>query len=196
MRDDMYRWPMRLATSAAYGTSEKASDAGPVAVLRMGNISSTGRIDVNNLKYMELSDKEFERYTVRRGDILFNRTNSADLVGKTAVYRGEAPMAFAGYLVRLRLAPDADPEYLGALLNSQWAKTILRAMCKSIVGMANINANELQNIVVMVPPVDLQRQFADTTHAVLAREGIHESALGYHDELFASLQQRAFSGAL
>ena len=193
-------WPMRsirsIATSAAYGTSEKASDAGPLAVLRMGNLSSTGRIDLNNLKYMKLSDREFERYTVRRGDILFNRTNSADLVGKTAVYREDGPMAFAGYLVRLRLAPDADPEYLGALLNTRWAKTILRAMCKSIVGMANINANELQNIVVMVPPIDLQRKFADITRAVLARNGIHESALACHDELFASLQHRAFSGAL
>ena len=127
---------------------------------------------------------------------MFNRTNSADLVGKTAVYRGDVPMAYAGYLVRLRMDGGNDPEYLAALLNTGWAKSTFRGMCKSIVGMANINANELQNLLVMLPPQDLQVEFGRRVSHVIDRERSHRAALTSHDELFVSLQHRAFSGQL
>ena len=67
-------------------------------------------------------------------DVLFNRTNSAELVGKTAVYRSPEPMAYAGYLVRLRPGPHVEAEYLGAFMNLPGTKRVLRSMCKSIIG--------------------------------------------------------------
>ena len=89
---------------------------------------------------MDLSEREHERYTVRLGDVLFNRTNSAELVGKTAIFRETRSMAFAGYLIRLRVTGNNHPEYLAGFMNTPYAKRVLRGMCKSIVGMANINA--------------------------------------------------------
>ena len=109
-------WTIRkigdLLESATYGTSEKSSTAGEFPVLRMNNITRTGETDLTDLKYMDLKPRDFERYLVKTGDVLFNRTNSAELVGKTAIFRHSEQMAYAGYLVRLRTNIDNDPEYL------------------------------------------------------------------------------------
>ncbi|TLF81267.1 restriction endonuclease subunit S [Nocardia cyriacigeorgica] len=191
-------WPVRtigdLTESATYGTAEKAAPSGPIPVLRMNNITYAGRMDLRDLKY--LASEPPERYMVRAGDILFNRTNSAELVGKTAVFTGNAPMAYAGYLIRLRANCDNDPDYISSFLNTSYSKRVLRAMCKSIVGMANINAKELKSIRVPQPPYELQRIFAHRLRQLRSQEATHRSHLAHLDTLFSSLQSRAFRGEL
>ncbi|EKK0321601.1 restriction endonuclease subunit S, partial [Escherichia coli] len=136
-----------LVDSVNYGTSAKASiDSGEYPILRMGNITYQGRWDFTDLKYLDLSVKEKDKYLVKEGDLLFNRTNSKELVGKTAVYEEDRPMAFAGYLIRVRPNSIGNNYYISGYLNSIHGKITLMNMCKSIVGMANINAQELQNI--------------------------------------------------
>ncbi|EFD0717882.1 restriction endonuclease, partial [Escherichia coli] len=136
-----------LVDSVNYGTSAKASiDSGEYPILRMGNITYQGRWDFTDLKYIDLSVKEKDKYLVKEGDLLFNRTNSKELVGKTAVYEEDRPMAFAGYLIRVRPNSIGNNYYISGYLNSIHGKITLMNMCKSIVGMANINAQELQNI--------------------------------------------------
>ncbi len=192
------RWPIGrirdLLESASYGTSEKAGPTGDYPVLRMNNVTTAGEIDLSDLKFMSLPDAARERYTVRRGDVLFNRTNSADLVGKSALYRGTEAMAYAGYLVRLRVNRDNLGEYLAAFLNSAYAKAELRRMCKSIIGMANINASEIQAMPIAQPPLSLQRSFARRAAAVDGLKSSHRASLAQLDALFASLQHRAFRG--
>jgi type I restriction enzyme S subunit len=194
------RWPVvklgSMLESAQYGTSTKADIIGEFPVLRMGNVTSDGRVDLRDLKYMDLSPVGQRKYLVKRGDILFNRTNSADLVGKTAIVRETRPLAFAGYLVRLRVLPEHDPEYLAAFLNSRYSKRLLRMMCKSIIGMANINAREVQSILVGVPPRRLQQQFAKRVASTEAARATYMRGSEQLDELFTSLQQRAFAGEL
>lgn len=185
-----------LVASADYGTSEKSSDSGDIAVLRMNNITYGGDLDLGDLRYMNLRPEKFDRYTVRTGDVLFNRTNSAELVGKTAVYRGSVPMAYAGYLVRLRVGDRHQPDYLSGVLNSRYGKATLRGMCKSIVGMANINAKEVQRIRVPIPSPSDQEAYKCRLAAIRRqrdRQVIGQSNL---DELFAALQSRAFRGEL
>ncbi|WP_084685923.1 restriction endonuclease subunit S [Nonomuraea coxensis] len=184
-----------LIESATYGTSQKAHTAGDFPVLRMGNLTAQGRIDLSSLKYLPTSEVG-ERHIVRKDDILFNRTNSADLVGKTAVFRENTPMAYAGYLVRVRTNPQNHPEYISAFLNSRYGKKILRNMCKSIVGMANINARELQSIRIPAPPLKLQQEFAQRLQATEQQRAAHVSHLEALDELFSSLQAKAFRGEL
>ncbi|EJH8447264.1 restriction endonuclease subunit S, partial [Escherichia coli] len=135
-----------LVDSVNYGTSAKASiDSGEYPILRMGNITYQGRWDFTDLKYLDLSVKEKDKFLVKEGDLLFNRTNSKELVGKTAVYEEDRPMAFAGYLIRVRPNSIGNNYYISGYLNSIHGKITLMNMCKSIVGMANINAQELQN---------------------------------------------------
>jgi type I restriction enzyme S subunit len=185
-----------LLESATYGTSSKAGDKGDVAVLRMNNITRTGDIDLSQLKYMDLGPAERDRYMVQVGDVLFNRTNSADLVGKTAIVRDPTPMAYAGYLVRLRVNARNHAEYLASFLNSRYAKTKLRSMCKSIIGMANINASEVKAMRIAEPPLALQQDFARRIAAVEKLKPAHRASLAQLDALFASLQHRAFRGEL
>jgi type I restriction enzyme S subunit len=127
---------------------------------------------------------------------LFNRTNSAELVGKTAVFHEDEPYAFAGYLVRLRVNGKADPEYISSYLNSPYGKTILRGMCRSIIGMANINAKELRSIDIPIPPVELQQKFAQHCRNVRKSKEKQLSHLAELNALFTSLQDRAFRGEL
>jgi type I restriction enzyme S subunit len=185
-----------LAAETQYGTSEKASETGPLPVLRMNNLTYDGRMDLASLKYMDLKASDFAKYTVVAGDMLFNRTNSPDLVGKTAVYRGQSPMAFAGYLVRLRANAEGNTDYISAVLNSAYGKATLRGMCKSIIGMANINAKELCKISLPIPPRQLQDAFSNRLAEVNKERPKFEAAIAESNTLFASLQHRAFRGEL
>ena len=186
-----------LLESANYGTSKKADiEKGAFPVLRMNNITYEGAWNFTSLKYMDLEDKELPKHLVHKGQILFNRTNSKELVGKTAVFREETPMAFAGYLVRGITNELADPEYIGAYMNTPQTKQRLRNMCKNIVGMANINAQEFQKVPIQKPPLTLQQRFAAIVDQVEAQKARMRTQLTELDTLFAALQQRAFNGEL
>ncbi len=193
-------WPVSsigdLLERAQYGTSAKAGTIGELPVLRMGNITSNGYIDFSDLKYLDLTERERDKYLVRPGDVLFNRTNSPDLVGKSAIFRSREEYAYAGYLIRLRTLPGNNPEYLAAFLNSAYAKTVLRSMCKSIIGMANINAREIQAMRIPVPPGALQDDFADLIQSVEDAKVPQGRSLTELGQLFAALQSRAFRGEL
>lgn len=191
-------WPIRcvgdLLESANYGTSGKAGGVGKWPILRMGNLTTEGHLDLSELKYIDLSPAEVPKYTVEKGDVLFNRTNSSDLVGKTALYNLDQRMAYAGYLVRLRVAEPVAPEFLAVFMNLAYTKKVLRGMAKSIVGMANINAKEVQTITLPVPDVSLQHEFASRVKGINRTKVIHQSALVELEALFSSLQSKAFEG--
>lgn len=194
-------WPVGsirdLIVDAKYGTSQKADvEVGSYPVLRMGNLTYLGRIDPTDLKYLDLKDNEIEKYTVRRGDILFNRTNSRELVGKTAVVMADEVYAYAGYLVRSRTNSRANPHYISAFLNSTFGKATLQGMCKSIIGLANINAQEFQNIRIPVPPFCLQNRFGAVLERTEATRQLLQADLRNAADLFAALSQRAFRGEL
>jgi type I restriction enzyme S subunit len=185
-----------LLEETQYGTSDKAGDKGKYPILRMGNITSHGTMDFENLKYIDLDERHVERFTVRRGDILFNRTNSAELVGKTAVYDRDEPFAFAGYLVRARAKHGVSPYYISGYLNSIHGKATLRGMAKSIVGMANINAREMAAIPILLPDSDVQRLYEKAVLSIGQTRAVLQRHLISLNVLFSSLQSRAFSGEL
>ena len=191
-------WPMGtirdLAADVRYGSSSKAGAQGEFPILRMNNITYTGSWNFGDLKYIDLSKKDQAKYLVHQGELLFNRTNSKELVGKTAVYREATSMAFAGYLIRVRTNELANPEYISAYLNSRHGKLTLESMCKSIVGMANINAQEMQDIKIAIPPRKLQDRYAGIVHRTLKHRSKHVLADNSANKLFGSLSQRAFRG--
>lgn len=184
-----------LVDSAKYGSSAKASETdGEYPILRMGNLTYQGGLDFTELKYIDLDATEEAKYLVHKGDLLFNRTNSKELVGKTAVYDRDRPMAFAGYLVRVRANEDGNNYYISGYLNSTHGKQTLQGMCKSIVGMANINAKELQSIRILRPPVALQRDYEVLVKAVKKSLEKHLDSEKELSNLFSALSQKAFSG--
>lgn len=186
-----------LVDTANYGSSAKASEAaGEFPILRMGNITYSGAIDFSDLKYVDLSKKDLPKYLVGRGDLLFNRTNSKELVGKAAVYDREDVAVIAGYLVRVRMNEKGNSYYVSGYLNSSHGKSTLQGMCKSIVGMANINAQEMQDIKILLPPVEVQNKYAAIFQETKQRLKIHGQSEGSLTLLFSSLSQKAFRGEL
>ena len=126
-----------------YGTAAKSCDHGDVPVIRMGNLQS-GSIDWQNLVYSS-SKVEIEQYSLNSGDVLFNRTNSPELVGKSAIYRGEQSALFAGYLVRVnQIEKIATGSYLSYFLNSPVARAHGNTVKTDGVNQSNINATKLQ----------------------------------------------------
>jgi type I restriction enzyme S subunit len=105
-------------------------------------------------------------------------------------------MAYAGYLVRAVPKPETDIEFSAAYLNSEHGKKTLLNMCKSIVGMANINAQEMRSIPIPLPPSELQKKFGDIVRAVESRRELHHKATAEAEILFQSLQHRAFIGQI
>jgi type I restriction enzyme S subunit len=191
------RWPIGrigdLLAEVKYGTAAKANEAGlGMPILRMGNLTYDGQIDLTNLKHVVLPARDIQKYTTKRGDILFNRTNSKDLVGKTAVVSTDVPMAIAGYLIRSRVNAAGNPYYISAYLNSSHGKTVLKNMCKSIVGMANINAKEMQRIPIALPDIALQNLFEQKLMKISQQKTAFENAAKESAMLFNALQQRAF----
>ena len=148
-----------IVTEVRYGSSRPAVDGGKYPYLRMNNITYGGELDLSDTKHIDIPDNELDKCTVRRGDVLFNRTNSKELVGKTCVYDRDEMMVLAGFVIRIRVKDRILPEFLSAFLNTDFSKQMLLGMCKTAIGQANINAQELQNIGLYLPPVELQRRF-------------------------------------
>jgi len=155
-----------IITDVRYGTSKPAVEGGKYPYLRMNNLTADGHLDLNELKYIDIPDNEIEKCVVRKGDLLFNRTNSIELVGKTAVFDLPEDMVIAGYIIRVRLNGRLLPEVLSQYMNLEALKSILRSMAKGAVNQANINAQELQSIKVYVPDIELQKQFIDMKEQV------------------------------
>ncbi|MGG3781159.1 restriction endonuclease subunit S, partial [Schinkia azotoformans] len=153
-----------VVSEVKYGTSKPATIGGKYPYLRMNNITYEGQLDLTDLKFIDIPDKEIEKCVVRKGDVLFNRTNSKELVGKTCVFNIDTPMVIAGYIIRVKVNEKVIPEYLSTFLNLKYSKNILFEMCKAAIGQANINAQELQDIEIIIPPMSLQLKFLDLLH--------------------------------
>lgn len=155
-----------ITTDVRYGTSKPAVEGGKYPYLRMNNITYSGYLNLENLKYIDIEGEELEKCIVRKGDVLFNRTNSAELIGKTCVFNIEEPMIIAGYIIRIRLNKEVLPIYLSMFLNSNYGKGLLRGMAKGAVNQANINAQELKSINIAIPSIELQNQFSTFVNQV------------------------------
>ena len=148
-----------IVSDVRYGSSRQASSDGKYPYIRMNNITYGGELDLTDLKRINIPDNELAKCTVRKGDVLFNRTNSKELVGKTCLYDRDETMVLAGFVIRVRMNEKATPEFLVQYMNLPYMKELLLSMCKAACGQANINAQELQNIPIYIPPVDIQKRF-------------------------------------
>ena len=182
-----------LTEDIKYGTSLPSTPNGQYGYLRMNNITEDGKLNIENLKYIDVPEKDFAKCVVKKGDVLFNRTNSVELVGKTCVYELDYAMVIAGYIIRVRTKKDIlNPIFLSSFLNLNSTKKLLRNIAKGAVNQANINAKELQNIDIPLPPLALQNQFADFVAEVDKSQLAIKKSLEELETLKKSLMQAYF----
>ena len=165
----------------------------------MGNIQD-GKFDWGSLVYTDDKD-EIAKYLLQHNDVLFNRTNSPELVGKTAIYKSEMPAIFAGYLIRIRRNERLlDGEFLNYFLNSQIAIDYGKTVVISSVNQANINGTKLKSYPIPAPSLKDQKaivkELNDTREETQRLAFLYQRKLLALDELKKSLLNQAFSGAL
>lgn len=188
-----------ICSSLKYGTSKKSSDDGKVVVLRMGNLQN-GEIDWSNLAYTS-DEEDIKKYLLKSGDVLFNRTNSPELVGKTSIYRGEMPAIYAGYLIKLDYEKNiVVGDYLNYYLNSSKAKEYYMQVKTDGVSQSNINAKKIGEFEIPLPTLPEQHEIVRLIDDLLARERsaqqATEQALASIDLMKKSILARAFRGEL
>ena len=145
-----------IAYDLMYGTSEKSSRLGKVPVLRMGNINREGGLDWKDLVYSN-NEEDIEKFKLLHNDLLFNRTNSSEWVGKTAIYKGERPAIYAGYIIRLRTI-FVNADYINFVMNSQYHRNWCNDVKTDAVNQSNINAQKLSFFRVPLPPIEEQKR--------------------------------------
>lgn len=186
------------ALSFNYGSSTKSSQTGDVPVLRMGNIQD-GILDWDNLVFT--SDKEeISKYALKKGDVLFNRTNSPELVGKTALYNGERPAIFAGYLIRIKCSDKMLPEYLTYCLNSPEGREYCWQVKSDGVSQSNINAKKVAAFMLRIPCIDEQKEAVRLIAAAFRKISVISTETGNASKLLetcdGAVLAKAFSGKL
>jgi type I restriction enzyme S subunit len=188
-----------LSSGVEYGTSAKSTDTGLIPVIRMGNMQN-GKIDWNDLKYTD-DQEEIYQYILKEGDVLFNRTNSPELVGKTVYYRGERPALFAGYLIRINhIRKLVSGEYVNYFLNSHSAKVYGAFVKTDGVNQSNINGQKLSNYPFPICSFEEQKQIVQEIESRLSVcdkvEATIQESLEKAEALRQSILKQAFEGKL
>lgn len=151
-----------------YGTSNKASKTKTgYPVLRMNNIID-GTLDISDLKYINtLKESEIKNLKLEKGDLIFNRTNSKELVGKMCVFDEDKTYIFASYLIKLKIDTNKiSPYYVNYLFNSPILRTQIDATSRQVTGQANINTDELSNFLIPLPPLNIQNELVNRLNKI------------------------------
>jgi len=189
-----------LCPVVQYGSSAKTNDdESGVPVLRMGNLIN-GKLDFSNLKFLSHKHEEFPLLHLSGGDILFNRTNSAELVGKCAVYRGSPePCSFASYLIRLKTV-GVRPELLSGYINSPYGRAWVASVVSQQVGQANVNGTKLKALATPLPPqaeqAEISRQIHQANRMIDTVSATFDETSGQLSTLNQSILAKAFRGDL
>ncbi|RJP29082.1 MAG: restriction endonuclease subunit S [Candidatus Omnitrophota bacterium] len=186
-----------------YGTAKKCfKEKKKHPVLRIPNVVQ-GYIDLDDLKYADLDKKEYESLKLEPGDILLIRSNgSVSLVGRTALVTDkEESMAYAGYLIRLRVNKELIlPEFLQYQFQSYAMRLQIELPARSTSGVNNINSEEVKNLQISLPPIDEQEEIVKRLKSSFAfiekNENEFNKAKGYTDKLEQSILAKAFRGEL
>ena len=161
-----------------YGLSDKASkDSSGVPILRINNIKRS-RVDISDMKYVPPNLKSIGKYFLQCGDILLNRTNSKELVGKTAMFSLQGNYVFASYLIRIVLNQEvADARYINYIFASRIIRSQIDMISRQVLGQANINVEELKSLQFPLPPIVEQKKIATAIDNIYSQvDGINQGA--------------------
>jgi len=178
-------------------TAEQNQDGHGYPVTRIETIS-TGVINRDRVRYVDLDDSEVNKWRLEPGDILFSHINSESHIGKTAIYKGQPDPLIHGMNLLL-MRPDAKqvkPEYLFAVLNTDSVRAAYRQKCKRAVNQASLNQKDISSLEVTVPSIDAQNRFCLLAGNLLQQVEAQQKATEKVEKLFDNLLYRAFTGDL
>ena len=181
-----------LLSEIQYGISESLEEVGDVPVLRMNNLQN-GRLDINDLKYYSPKNNELEKFILDKGDVLFNRTNSYELVGKVSIFNEEAIYSFASYLIRLKTSGNRlDSRFLNFYLNSAIGLSKIRKYRTPGVSQSNINAQNIKSVPIPLAYIKIQKKIMDKIDNIQTNEDSLISQISASQSLQKSLINQIF----
>lgn len=178
-----------------YGISLRGSSSGRYPILRMNNLID-GKIDFSDLQFVNLNKNIFDKFRLNDGDILFNRTNSYDLVGKTSLFNLKAEFVFASYLIRLIANENVHAGFLNYYLNWGNSQKRLKMLATRGVSQSNISATKLKSFLVAIPRFDIQKNIAEYIFSLDQKIESEQSKKQALDQLFKSLLQNLMTGKI
>jgi len=181
---------------AQYGLSVRGLSKGQYPILRM-NCQLNGQVHLNDLQYVNLGKDIFEKFKMDDGDILFNRTNSWELVGRTAIYHSNATVVFASYLIRLKLDEEKiNPDFLNHYFNMDATQQRLKSLASRGVSQSNISASKLKTFQMPVLRLDEQLQIVKILCAIDQKITLHSSQKSALQDLFRTMLNKLMTGEI
>lgn len=182
-----------LVKKLQYGISESVTEKPDgIPILRMNNLSK-GKIEFDDLKYYKPENGELEGFLLQEGDILFNRTNSFDLVGKVSLFKGEGVYSFASYLIRIQIENKIlMPEFLNFYLNTAIGLAKIRKFRTPGVSQSNINAQNLKKLDLPLPSIELQMRLMNKINQFELVENIANEKIDHSRALQKNLINQIF----
>lgn len=186
-----------VALNTQYGMSVRGQPSGAYPILRM-NCQEDGKVHYRNLQFVDLDIKTFESFKLNIGDLLFNRTNSIELVGRMAIVESDRLAVFASYLVRLTVDDNRClPAYLNYFMNWPVTQSEIKKLASRAVGQANINASKLRTVQFPLPPtLDEQKEIIEILGAIDQKIDLHKRKKAVLEELFKSLLHKLMTGEI
>lgn len=185
-----------VAVSTQYGLSMRGGTSGAYPILRM-NCQQDGKVHYRDIQFVDLDSESYDRFRVRPGDLLFNRTNSIELVGRMAIVEDDRPAVFASYLVRLVVdANRCIPEFLNYFMNWPRTQEEIKKLASRAVGQANINATKLRTVLFPLPVIDEQREIVAVLDTIDCKIDLHRRKCAVLQELFKALLHDLMTGEI
>jgi type I restriction enzyme S subunit len=186
----------RHAMAAQYGLSIRGNESGRLPILRM-NCQVDGRVEFRDLQFVDVDDDTLSAFRLNDGDLLFNRTNSHELVGRMAIFRSQREVVFASYLIRLSLDQnELVPEFVNYYFNQSTVQADLKRLASRGVSQSNINASKLREYPIPKAPPEEQREISHVLQAIDGKIDVHERKRATLEDLFKTLLHQLMTGEI
>jgi type I restriction enzyme S subunit len=184
------------------GFASGQRDSNGVIQLRMNNVDTRGNLVWDEFLRVPANKEAIEKFSLKIGDVVFNNTNSTELVGKSALFTGhEEPITYSNHFTRLRTKPDvADPGFITFWLISQWQAKTFENICNRWIGQSAVKTDKLFALEIPLPPLDEQRRIASRLNeqlaAVKSARKAAEEQLELSNTLINAYLKESLSGSL
>lgn len=167
----------------------------------MNNVTTSGRMDWSSFIRVPANAETVAFYQLVPGDVLFNNTNSTELVGKSALFAGHSePVVFSNHFTRLRTDEELDSGYLAFWLQEQWRRGVFADICNRWIGQSAVKNDKLLGLEIPLPPLPEQRRIAARLNEIMVEiaraRAAAQAQLDAINALPAVYLRRAFRGEL
>ena len=146
-----------IKSGFACGKSEK--EKGDILHIRPMNITTSGKLTLEGSKYISNEFiKNKKDYFIKKDDVLFNNTNSKELIGKTCFIGDDIVAVYSNHITRIRTKKNCNPKYLSLVIHSLWNEGLFMKLCNKWVGQAGVGITELSKVKIPLPPLETQNQ--------------------------------------